>query len=179
MALANDQVAVAVGDETVDLLMYAFPLYSSGGPRRIRGIDLVGHAPTTHRFWVVELKVEANSSGYGETPLRALYEALIYGAVVESNLAHIAGELDGFGRKVDLQRPGLLITAPKQYWERWTPNNRIGDWWSPYRSITEALSEHLQTPLETLSLGRVTYKVDADGMPRLDGLLECEPVRYS
>lgn len=178
MALTNDQVSLTLGSETVELLMYAFPLFTSGGPKRIRGVDLVGHAPKTQRFWVVELKVEANS-GYGETPLRALYEALIYGAVVEANMDYITGELDGFGRKVDQQRPGLLITAPEQYWERWAPNRRIGDWWSPYRSITEALSDQLKTPLETLSLGRVTYKVDANGMPRLDGLAECELVRYS
>lgn len=178
MALANDQVSLTLGSESIEVLMYAFPLYTSGGPRRIRGVDLVGYAPNTRRFWVVELKVETNS-GYGETPLRALYEALIYGAVVEANMARIAEELESQGRKVEHPRPGLLITAPEQYWERWTPNKRIGDWWTPYCSITQALSDQLETPLETLSLGSVTYKVDANGMPRLDGLAECEPVKYS
>lgn len=178
MALANDNVSVGVDGETVDVLMYAFPLYSSGGPRGIRAVDIVGHASETHRFWVVELKVAAKA-GYGETPLRALYEALIYGSVVEANMAHIAGELARFGRKSEYQRPGLLIAAPEEYWRRWTPNERIGNWWSPYRSTADALSEQLETPLEIVSLGRVNYKADGQALPRVDGVLECEPVKYS
>lgn len=178
MALANPQAQLALTGETVELLMYALPLYTSGGPKGIRGVDLVGYASETRRFWVVELKA-AGTSGYGETPLRALFETLIYGAVVESNMARIADELADQERRVDRLRPGLLIAAPDDYWERWQPNRRIGDWWSVYQAITTAVSEHLDTPLITVSLGQITYLLDIEGRPTVDGVIDCRPVEYS
>jgi hypothetical protein len=178
MALVNDQASLSAGGEAINLLMYAFPLYTSGGPRGTRAVDLVGYATETRRFWVAELKIAANSKRYGQTPLRALYEALVYGAIVEANMAHITSELEDQGRSAGHLRPGLVITAPDDFWERWTPNPRIGDWWTPYRSITRALSEEFQTPLATVALGRVSYKVDDAGKPRLGGQLECRAVDY-
>lgn len=187
MALVNDATSITVDGETVELLTYAFPVFSSGGPERIRAADLVGHVSgagtsgtwksDAGRFWVVELKVAARS-GYGETPLRALYEALIYGAVVEANMAYIAAELENMGRKVQHQRPGLMIAASTEYWDRWTPNDRIGDWWTPYHSLTTALCGQLATPLETLSLGRISYGIGLDGRARVEGEADCRPVVY-
>lgn len=177
MALVNDQASLSVAGENVEMIMYAFPLYTRGGPHGIRGIDLVGHADGPRRFWVVELKVAAKT-GYGETPLRALYEALVYGAVVEANQAVIASELSEQARRMEHLRPGLLIAAPDEYWERWAPNERIGDWWTHYCSIATALSKQLETPLETVSLGRIHYEIDAKGRPRIAGRLDGRPVDY-
>lgn len=177
MALANDEAAISVDGETIEMLTYAFPLYTTGGPKGIRAVDLVGHAPLTGRFWVVELKIAARS-GYGETPLRALYEALIYAAVVEANADHVASELKTMGRGVEHLRPGILVAAPTEYWQRWRPNPRIGDWWSPYSTITGLLAETLGTPVEIVDLGRVSFQIGPDGRPLLDGELNCKRVRY-
>jgi hypothetical protein len=186
MALVNDETLLDVVGEAVDLWMYEFPLFTSGGPRGIRAVDVVGHAPEAARFWVVELKIEAKphpthtsrQPQRGETPLRALYEALLYGAIVEANMAYIADELISLGREVKPMRPGLLVAAPTAYWERWKPNNRIGDWWTPYQSLMAGLSEQLQTSVEAVDLGRITYVIDPDERPRLHGTLECQKVEY-
>jgi hypothetical protein len=177
MALVNDGVSLPVGAETIDVLMYEFPLFTTGGKKGVRAVDLVGHAEGTNRFWVAELKVP-RGSGYGETPLRALYETLIYAAVVEANMEHIGAELEGLGRRVDFERPGLLVAAPEPYWRKWTPNPRIGNWWDLYRSVAEALGQRLETPLETVSLGEISYMITADRRPRVVGEVECRKVTY-
>ena len=178
MALVNDGARVTVGNEAVDLVMYAFPLYAAGGIERIRGVDLVGHSAGARRFWVVELKVAARA-GYGESPLRALYEALIYGAVVESNMSYIRDELKEQSRQVEYDRPGLLIAAPGEYWGRWAPNKRIGDWWTPFAATTSQLAERLNTAVATISLGDITYRFDEQSFPHLVGEVVCAPVDLS
>lgn len=177
MALANDRVVIMAGGEAIAVIFYSFPLFSKGGAKGIRGVDLVGYAAATRRFWVIELKISA-VQGRGETPLRALYETLVYGAVVESNSEHIGRELEAQGCPVDHPRPGLLVIAPSDYWQRWTPDDRIGDWWNPYRHITESLAQELGTPVETIDLGPIAYRIDPDGRPRMTGELDCQPVAY-
>ena len=178
MALANDKTTLTAGGETIKMLMYAFPLFTTGGTKGIRGVDVVGHSAETQRFWVVELKIAAQAGKTGESPLRALYEALVYGAVVEANTEHIARELEDRGRKVDHRKPGLLIAAPTDYWERWLTNPGIDDWWTPYFALTAALSEQLATPIETIDLGPISYRIDLEDRPRVQGHLDCQPTRY-
>lgn len=182
MALWNEAARLSVLGETVDVLMYSFPLYTTGGPTKMRGVDLVGHAFETGRFWVIELKVEARMGAgakrpYGETPLRALYEALVYGAVVEANMAEIATEMREQGRDVEHSKPGLLIAAPDEYWETWRPNPRIGGWWTEFQRITVALSQRLGTPIAVVSLGPIS-QTPINGLPTLTGALDCRSVSY-
>lgn len=134
---------------------------------------MVGYAAQTKRFWVGELKTKPP-----ETPLRALLEALIYAAVVEANYEHIAQEMLERGWPTGSPRPGLLIAAPTRYWEAWRPNSRIGDWWSPYKSLTASLANRLERPVETVGLGPVSHRTGADKWPHLDGEIGCQAVEY-
>jgi hypothetical protein len=177
MALVNDATALTIGDEIVALIMYAFPLYTRGGPKGIRGVDVVGHSLGTDRFWIIELK--AAGTGRGDSPLRALCEALTYAAVIEANHEHIAGEL---ATQLDLRlpgtRPGVVVAAPTGYWERWKPNARTGDWWSEFRRLVDDLEAALSSPVAVLDLGDIDFETAADGRPYVTGSVATKSVSY-
>jgi hypothetical protein len=157
--------------------MYAFPLYTRGGPKAIRGVDVVGHSFDTARFWVMELK--ASGRGRGDSPLRALCEALIYAAVIEANHEHIAAEMaSDFNRDVAGVRSGLVIAAPSGYWQKWAPTRRTGDWWSMYRRVIDDLSAALVTPMSVVDLGQIDFGVADDGRPFVVGVVESQSVSY-
>jgi hypothetical protein len=176
MAMVNDSASLDVGGVQVDVLMRQFPLFSSGSRKGLKGVDLVGHGGD--RFWIIELKVPA-TKGYGQTPLRALLECLIYCAIAEANARDVRRELHTrYNREHVFSRPGLVIAAPTGYWQKWTPNPVTGDWWSEYTRLLEGLSAALDTPLMAIDLGDVSYIIDEDGYPRLDDQPTSIPVHY-
>lgn len=176
MAMVNDSASLDVGGVQIDVLMRQFPLFSSGSRKGLRGVDLVGHGGD--RFWIIELKVPA-TKGYGQTPLRALLECLIYCAVVEANVEAIrSGLRSRYGCHHDFVRPGMVVAAPTGYWRKWTPNSVTGEWWYEYARLLDGLGTALDTPLYAIDFGTVGYIVDTDGRPRLTGHLESNAVRY-
>ena len=178
MALANEGASLAAGAETANVLAYAFPLFSSGPSAGVRGVDLVGHSSDTERFWVIELKV-AQSAGRGDSPLRALFEVLIYSAVVEANQDYISRELgDRYGRTWSQRRPGMVVAAPSAYWKRWAPSRRTGDWWSEFARAVGELSARFETPIAILDIGDVDFESGVGARPHLRGQVECRRVSY-
>lgn len=173
MALARASATVTVGGESVDLLGYAFPLFTTGGKSLVSDVDLIGHSQSSNRLWAIELKAR-----HKETPVRALFEVLIYSAVIEANLSEIHAELESWERAIGATRPGMLIAAPSEYWDGWQATPRMGDWWGPYQEVTVALSHRLGAPLETVSLGQIWFENGEDGWPRLVGEFACAPVAY-
>lgn len=176
MALINDAATIDVGDVQINLLMRQFPLFSKGSRRGLKAVDLVGHGG--NRFWAIELKVPAGK-GYGETPLRALLESLIYCAVVEANADDIRNELASkYNREHNYLRPGLIVAAPTGYWRQWTPKPAIGDWWIDYTNHLEDLGIALEVPFAAIDLGDISHAVDTNGTPHIQGRLESVPVHY-
>ena len=176
MALVGEPAVLDVWGDRIDVLMRQFPLFSSGSRRGLRAVDLVGHGGG--RFWLIELKVLA-SKGYGQTPLRALLECLIYCAVIEANIEDIRNELaTKYGRDHRFERPGVIIAAPSGYWCKWHPNGTTGEWWGEYTRLLDGLSSGLRTPMAVIDLGDVTYVVDHAGHPLLVGELTSVPVAF-
>ena len=179
MALANDHAVIPIDAEQIDILMYQFPLYTKGGPRGMRGVDVVGHSHQQGRFWVIEAKVKSEN-GRGQTPLRALYEGLIYAAIVEANHKKISEELasEQFLRESVFPRPGIVVTAPSNYWRRWTADKRTGDWWPVYTELVSQLSDRLRTPIEVIDLGEVWFAGVAGEPFHLTGEVTVRKVWY-
>ena len=179
MALANDQAVLALSEEQVDVLMYQFPLYTTGGPAGTRGIDLVGHSHQSGRIWVIEVKVMPKG-GRGQTPLRGLYEGLIYAAIVEANHQAIAAELGSaqFLRTSATIRPGVIVAAPSNYWSKWKADGHTGDWWPMYAEVVGRISESLETPIEIIDLGDVWFSGVAGKPFYLTGEINPQNVRY-
>jgi len=103
----------------LELLDYGVALGATKEDKAIGGVDLLGLVPE-NRLAVVSLKFvppQATRGSTGETPLRAVIEALACCAFLEANHDAIAAELEERGETISAEPPVLLVMANLRYWE--------------------------------------------------------------
>jgi hypothetical protein len=176
MALVNESAHIPSARADIDVLMRQFPLFSTGSRKGVRGVDLVGHGGD--RFWLIELKAQPGK-GYGESPLRALLECLIYSAVADESAKDIRRELlQKFNREHLRGRAGMMIAAPTDYWVKWEPNAATGDWWHEFERLIQGIQVWLDAPIEVVDLGDVSPVIDDQGRSRLSNPISVQSVTY-
>lgn len=134
---------------------YEFPLSEPDTPG-VGEVDLLGVQSNT--LVTIELKIEASDGSLGDSPMRALLEALKYAAIVDGNAKEIASQFhDRFGFRVDAGTPQIVVAAPHEYWTRWLAYAAREDWVSPLLALTNELSSRLATPFRFFDLGEAAY----------------------
>ncbi|MDA7968983.1 MAG: hypothetical protein MPK31_08680 [Gammaproteobacteria bacterium] len=146
MALCNDfgEKGEVAHEEISELrfLDYQFPLKARRGDAGVGKVDLFGVIDDVHPC-VVELKID-RESGLGDTPARALLEALAYCAIVEANIEQIAGEArETFGVNFSAKKPRLMILAPGSYWRGWKDKREAKDWRPVFLDLLKSIREHI------------------------------------
>ena len=110
-------------DERLELLDYHVRVKTGSvddpATKGIGRVDLIGLV--AERLCLVKLRFlepTATRCGVGDTPLRALLEALAYGAIAASNRSALDQEISSrFERSVGDAPPLLLLLASPRYWE--------------------------------------------------------------
>jgi hypothetical protein len=125
---------------SLSLLDYQFPLKSKRTDHGIGKVDLLGIIDG-ERLCIVELKIDRNGVGVGDTPLRAFLEALAYCAIVDANLDDIRREArEKFDLNVEKLRPSMLLLAPARYWCRFLERESRHPWREHLERLAEAIS---------------------------------------
>ena len=146
MALYNDfgekgEVAHAEISE-LRFLDYQFPLKARRGDAGVGKVDLFGVIDGAHPC-VAEIKIDGES-GLGDTPVRALLEALAYCAIVEANIEQIVGEArEIFGVNLSAKQPRLMILARGSYWWGWKDKREAKDWRPVFLDLLKSIREHI------------------------------------
>lgn len=170
IALVNDDVTIEVDEERIRLLDYQVPLKARQGDSSAGKCDLVGYG-ADGRLWVIELKVRTGT-GRGDTPLRALIEALTYSAVLEANWPALASEVsDRFGLDVTGERPQIAVTVTSRYWEGWHTSPASGDWLKALDELGVSLEADRGRRIVFLEIGDIAPLV-VDGVPSVPGNVE-------
>jgi hypothetical protein len=89
-AMYNEKSPLSFDGRAVRLIDYEVPLRAHQADGGVGEIDLLGFDETTHRPWIIELKLAPSS----ETPLKALIQALRY-------KRHRRCQSTGFGPRVE------------------------------------------------------------------------------
>lgn len=140
------------------LLDYQFPLKSKEQDR-IGEIDLVG-ITEAGRLVVIELKVRPKRrTDRGETPMRALMQALGYAAIAHANRSAIAAEAKKcFDVAISDDPPIVQLLAPKAWWSGWTTDmvnstrNVAGAWELAFAELIQDINQRLGVGVECLAL---------------------------
>lgn len=175
IALCNDNAALPLGDsDALRLLDYQVPLKARQSDARIGKVDIVA-LTAAQRVAVVELKVTTNTSK-GDTPLRALLEALTYCAIVEANADDFASEIsDLYGLHATSGRPDLVVMGPDTYWSTWNDTALAA-----VLNLADRLAHILTMQIRFVSLGAVVAVIGVDGRrPRLVGKLQASVIHSS
>jgi len=175
IALCNDHGALTLdGSDELRLLDYQVPLKARQSDAGIGKIDIVA-LTASRRVAVVELKVTTNTSR-GDTPLRALLEALAYCAIVEANARDFAAEISGrYSLHAADGRPDLVVMGPDAYWSGWSDTALVAVY-----SLADRLAGAFGMRVSFLSLGAVSAVIGVDGQrPRLDGELRASVIHSS
>ncbi|MXY34955.1 MAG: hypothetical protein F4Y60_12910 [Boseongicola sp. SB0664_bin_43] len=170
-----------VGNGSMRLLDYEFPLKASNLDRGLGKVDLLGVTDRS-RLVIIELKVCRKDGSRGDTPLLALTEGLRYAAVVQANLRAIAVEArERCAIDVSEEPPIVQIMAPEDWWRGWcgmvgSTRRAAGEWESKFLDLSNELEDRLGiliecVSLEGVSLADVSWKGDG---PRLE---ETPPMR--
>lgn len=165
IALCNDHAAIALGDsDGLRLLDYQVPLKARRANARIGKVDIVA-LTASGRLAVVELKVTTNTSK-GDTPLRALLEALAYCAIVEANARDFSSEIrDQYGLQAAAGRPDLVVMGPDAYWSAWDDTALAAVY-----DLSDRMARAFDMHVWLLNLGDLTASIGIDGKrPRLIG----------
>ena len=165
IALCNDSPALPLGDsDRLRLLDYQVPLKARRSDARIGKVDIVA-LTASGCVAVVELKVTTNKSK-GDTPLRALLEALTYCAIVEANAQDFAFEIrERYGLPVTAGRPDLVVMGPAPYWSSWNDTALAAVY-----DLSDRLARAFDMQIRFLDLGDVTAAIGTDGrQPQLIG----------
>ncbi len=175
IALCNDHEVLPLdASDDLRLLDYQVPLKSRQSDAGIGKIDIMGLS-TPGRLTVIELKVTTPTSR-GDTPLRALLEALAYCAIVEANASDFSDEITArYGLQSDKGRPDLVVTGPDAYWSDWTDSglNTVTD-------LADRLAETLGIRIRFMALGTVSVVTGIDGRrPRLVGDVQVAAIHTS
>jgi hypothetical protein len=149
----------------LDLIDYQVPLAVSNGPGSPGPIDLLGIAPE-NRLAVVELKFvrpSATRGATGETPLRALLEALAGAAVLSSRREALTEELKGeLERSVSDEPPLAIVLGNARYWElcRKREAQRGAAWIAELERLASEIGERIRVQVRFLCV-----KFDGDSDP--------------
>ncbi len=163
---------------------YQFPLKSKQSDEGIGKIDLLGVADKG-QLMVIELKVHPKDTGRGDSPMRALMEALRYTAVVQANQADIVAEAktkSKSGIEIRDIPPVIWIVGTEAWWRGWStglaPSTRkaLGDWESEFARLCRNINQHIGIEINCVALqgtdrGDIDYGPNRD-KPRLKGELQ-------
>lgn len=159
IGLVDDRSSLTLGYDTIQLLYYQLPLKAADSDLGVGKVDLFGHSVATSAPWVIELKVKP-AKGRGDTPLRALLEALTYSAVLEANWPHLTKEASAeFGITIATGCPDLIIAATRTYWTEWRTSLASGNWLKAFSSLIDELERRLNRTIRLVDLGDVKAKV--------------------
>jgi len=164
-AIFNSASPLTVGDARVQILDYEVPLRGMRSDTGVGEIDLFGVEVASGRTWIIELKVFDNS----DTPLKALFQCLRYGAIVEANWKAIADEA---AEKFDVEfrwPPVLCVAADTAYWDKLMETKRAGDWLEALKDLIASLSKDSGFETCLLDLGDLRAELSDDGRARLVG----------
>lgn len=161
------------GGPVLSIVDYEFPL-SVSNDNAVGEVDLIGIA-SGGDIWVIELKKSRGSSG-DDIPLRGLFEALKYAAVIEANIAEIGAQANAV---VGAARPNLLVAAPTNYWTGWLSKKAAGDWVVPMKQLAGDLGRALDADVRFVDLGSISCDIPpgTDVKPCLTGDLNPSEVR--
>lgn len=152
------------------ILDYQFPLKARRNDTGVGKVDLLGVIDRS-TVAVIELKhTEPDAAGWGDTPLRALLELLVYCAIVEANLGDITMEMTPSQILRPVQGLAMLVVGSAGYWQRWQGCLPAGDWQPPVAAFARAVSPAVVVPVSFLSLNDPTFEMgDRARKPRLTG----------
>ena len=176
IALVNDEPTWSIpGGGSVDLLDYQVPLKAQRSDAGVGKIDIFALGDDAVPV-VIELKVLGK--GAPDTPLRALLEALAYGAIVEANEVAFRSEISGItGRTTTSGRPDLLLAAPSNYWSYWSGKSAAGRWALACSDLAAELAQELSIAITQVSIGAPDFELGLDGLrPRITNDLEFETI---
>jgi hypothetical protein len=122
----------------LQLIDYQVPLKAVRSDR-IGKLDLLGLFDD-RRLCLVELKAPKDR---GDSPLRALLEALSYAAVIEANRKALDAELRERHAGGIQNAPVVLVLGPEAWWGAWQGCVSAGNWIPPFASICDQLSRRL------------------------------------
>jgi len=135
----NGKEFLLPGKRKLKIIDYQFPLKAKQDDKGIGKIDLFG-VIDKQTPCVIELKVDQDSGGKSDTPLRALLEGLAYCAIVEANKKEIWQEAkEKFGFKLKGIRPKLIILGPEEYWAYYLNKHTAGDWQKPLINLIKKI----------------------------------------
>lgn len=141
---------------------------------RVGKLDLLAIS-TDERLFVNSFRfLEANATRgtTGDTPLRALLEALAASAIVSSNIEDFRVELEErFGVSATTEAPAVVILASPRYWElcRKREAQRGARWIRELERLAAEFTEESGIPIHYLSVklrGEPSIDIDSEG-PRL------------
>ncbi len=136
-------------NQELKIIDYQFPLKARQDDKGIGKIDLFGVIDQAIPS-VIELKVDQDSGGKPDTPLRALLEGLAYCAMVEANQEAIKQEAEQiFGFTLEAQSPHLIVLGPEEYWNYFLNKMTAGEW---SKSIIQLMDQLSNLPLPSVSL---------------------------
>ena len=159
-AIFNDRSLVdALGLQVID---YEVPLRSRQSDAGIGEIDLLGLETAMGRPWLIELKVVGNN----ETPLEALIQALSYAAIFEANADAIIGEIAERARVGVVLPPVICILGDDGYWGTFSSSG-VGPWREQLAALAAQVRGALGIDVKFMSLGEMSWTVDADDRARL------------
>jgi hypothetical protein len=160
----RDEPVTLPGGETLRILDYQFPLKARQGDYGVGKVDLFG-VTSSGVACVIEFKVAG--SGYPETPLRALLEALAYAAVVQGNLSDIASEAnERFGIDLEIgERPDVMVLAPERYWEFFRRNSSAGPWREAMKDLITRVELALGLRARLIELKGYEFEMGSLGAP--------------
>ncbi len=165
IALCNDSADLPIQDsDGLRLLDYQVPLKARQSDTGIGKVDILA-LTSSGRVAVVELKVTTSTSK-GDTPLRALLEALTYCAIVEANSQDFCSEILGrYGVRATTGRPDLVVIGPDAYWSPWADTALAAVY-----DLSSRLARVFDMHVWFLNLGDLTVSIGIDGKrPRLIG----------
>ena len=169
-------------DEPLRLLPLEYAVRVKTGPadaetRGIGRIDLLG-ITSDDRLAVVKLRVlepAETRCGVGDTPLRALLEALALCAIAEANLSALRSEIaERFGRTLSDAAPMCVVAASPVYWRlcRRREAQRGAAWIREMERLAQEVERGVGVPVRFLALelpGDPGWVYREDG-PAIDGV---------
>jgi len=163
----NGKEFLLPGKRKLKIIDYQVPLKAKQDDKGIGKIDLFGVIDKEIPC-AIELKVDQDSGGKPDTPLRALLEGLAYCAIIESNKKDIWKEAQdpkngGFNFKGS--RPHLMVLALKNYWNYYFQKKPAGDWPSSLIGLANKLSQQLEIQILFYSLENAEFEWGGNGKP--------------
>ncbi len=153
-AIYNSHQPLVVLNESVTVLDYEVPLRARQADKEIGEIDLLG-LNSSHRPWIIELKIAPNT----DTPLKALFQALRYSAILDANRRAITNEIRSRHDVPDLTWPGVIaVAADSPYWQQWD-NPKAGDWLPALRDLAHQITAETGIEIVLVDLGPVQTEV--------------------